>query len=155
MIKRLCMGLLGAIAVLGAHPGAARAKDHSASPASQRVPAPRHDPPPWKHIGLSARWRYLSAVHLDTNSSQPPLNNGFYDAYDNVIPAYNYLDLSASWQLGDHFTLRAGCNNVLDKDPPFLNDTVIYGVVGGANQNTYTVYDLMGRELFLTASAQL
>jgi iron complex outermembrane recepter protein len=109
---------------------------------------------PWKHVGLSARWRYLSAVHLDTNNSQPALNNGFYDAYDNVIPAYNYLDLSASWQLGDDFTLRAGCNNVMDKDPPFLNDTVIYGVVGGANQNTYTVYDIMGRELFLTASAQ-
>jgi iron complex outermembrane recepter protein len=109
---------------------------------------------PWDHLGLSARWRYLSAVHLDTNSSQPALNNGFYDAYDNVIPAYNYLDLSASWQFAGHFTLRAGCNNVMDKDPPFLNDTVIYGVVGGANQNTYTVYDLMGRELFLTASAQ-
>lgn len=109
---------------------------------------------PWDHLGFSARWRYLSAVHLDTNSSQPALNNGFYDAYDNVIPAYNYLDLSASWQLGDHFTLRAGANNVFDKDPPFLNDTVIYGVVGGANQNTYTVYDFMGRELFLTAGVQ-
>lgn len=109
---------------------------------------------PWEHLGLSARWRYLSAVHLDTNTSQPALNNGFYDAYDNAIPAYNYLDLSASWQFADHFTLRAGCNNVFDKDPPFLNDTVIYGVVGGANQNTYTVYDFMGRELFLTASAQ-
>lgn len=109
---------------------------------------------PWDHIGLSARWRYLSAVRLDTNSSQPALNNGFYDAYDSVIPAYNYLDLSASWRLGAHFTLRAGCNNVLDKDPPFLNDTVIYGVVGGANQNTYTVYDFLGRELFLTASAR-
>lgn len=110
---------------------------------------------PWDHLAVSARWRYLSAVHLDTNSSQPALNNGFYDAYDNVIPAYNYLDLSASWQLGDHFTLRAGCNNVFDKDPPFLNDTVIYGVVGGANQNTYTVYDFMGRELFLTASLRI
>ena len=109
---------------------------------------------PWDHLALSARWRYLSAVHLDTNSSQAPLNNGFYDAYDNAIPAYNYLDLSASWQLGEYVTLRAGCNNVLDKDPPFLNDTVIYGVVGGANQNTYTVYDFMGRELFLTASAR-
>ena len=109
---------------------------------------------PWEHIGVSARWRYLSAVRLDTNNSQPALNNGFVDAYDNVIPAYNYLDLSASWQLGDHITLRAGANNVFDKDPPFLNDTVIYGVVGGANQNTYTVYDFMGRELFLTASAQ-
>lgn len=109
---------------------------------------------PWDNLSLSARWRYLSDVHLDTNSSQTALNNGFYDAYDNVIPAYNYLDLSASWQVGDYITVRAGCNNVLDKDPPFLNDTVIYGVVGGANQNTYTVYDMMGRELFLTASAK-
>lgn len=109
---------------------------------------------PWDHVDLSVRWRYLSDVHLDTNTLQPALNNGFYDAYDNVIPAYNYMDLTASWRLGDHFTLRAGANNVLDKDPPFLNDTVIYGVVGGANQNTYTVYDFMGRELFLTASAQ-
>ncbi len=109
---------------------------------------------PWDNFSLSARWRYLSSVHLDTNSQQSALNNGFYDAYDNAIPAYNYLDLSASWQVSDYLTLRAGCNNVFDKDPPFLNDTVIYGVVGGANQNTYTVYDMMGRELFLTATAK-
>lgn len=109
---------------------------------------------PWK-FNFSLRWRYFSSVGLDTNSSQPALNNGFFDAYDNVIPAYNYLDMAVSWHPWKNVTLRAGCNNVMDKDPPFLNDTVIYGVVGGADQNVYTAYDVLGRELFLTGSIKL
>jgi iron complex outermembrane receptor protein len=106
------------------------------------------------HMDLSINWRYLSAVKLDTNSSQAILNNGSYDAYDAVIPAYSYLDLAATWRVGDHLTLSAGVNNVLDKDPPFLNDSVVYGVSGGANQNTYTAYDTLGRELFVSFSAR-
>ncbi|HET9118157.1 MAG TPA: TonB-dependent receptor, partial [Pseudonocardiaceae bacterium] len=60
---------------------------------------------PWARLGLSARWRYLASVKLDGNDqSQPALYSGKYDAYDAVIPAYNYLDLSASWHEGGHLT---------------------------------------------------
>jgi outer membrane receptor for ferrienterochelin and colicin len=108
---------------------------------------------PWQ-VDMSANWRYLSAVRLDTNSSQPALNNGLYDAYDAVIPAYNYLDLSATWKVGTHYTLSAGVNNVLDKDPPFLNHSVVYYVNGGGNENTYTSYDTLGRVLFVSFNAK-
>ena len=108
---------------------------------------------PWQ-VDLSANWRYMSAVRLDTNSSQPVLNNGSYDAYDAVIPAYNYLDLSATWRVGQHYTLSAGVNNALDQDPPFLNHSVVYYVNGGGNENIYNAYDALGRVFFVSFNAK-
>lgn len=106
-------------------------------------------------LGLSARWRYLSAVKLDSNdSSQPALYSGRHDAYDAVIPAFNYLDLSASWAAGKHLTVIGGINNVMDRDPPLLSHSVIYDDFGGGNENLYTAYDTLGRELFLTLTAK-
>jgi iron complex outermembrane receptor protein len=110
---------------------------------------------PWDHIGLSARWRYLSSVQLDANqSSQPALYAGSYDAYDAVIPAYNYLDLSATWREGRHLTLVGGINNVMDRDPPLLAHSVVFDDFGGGNENIYTAYDTLGREFFLTVTAK-
>ena len=34
------------------------------------------------------------------------------------MPAMNYLDLAASWDVNKHLQLRGGINNVFDKDPP-------------------------------------
>ncbi|MDB6041700.1 MAG: TonB-dependent receptor [Gammaproteobacteria bacterium] len=103
---------------------------------------------------LSVNWRYMSAVKLDTNSSQAALNNGSYDAYDAKIPAYNYLDLSTTWSFAKHYTVSAGVNNALDKDPPYLNHSVVYFVNGGGNGNTYGAYDTLGRIFFLSVSAK-
>jgi iron complex outermembrane recepter protein len=110
---------------------------------------------PWAHLGLSARWRYLGSVKLDSNdASQPALYNGSYDAYDAVIPAFNYLDLSASWREGEYLTLIGGINNVMDRDPPLLSHGVIFDDYGGGNENIYTAYDTLGREFFLTLTAK-
>jgi iron complex outermembrane recepter protein len=110
---------------------------------------------PWDHVSLSARWRYLSSVQLDSNqASQPALYNGSYDAYDGVIPAFNYLDLSASWREGEHLTVTGGINNVMDRDPPLLSHGVIFDDFGGGNENIYTAYDALGREFFLTLTAK-
>jgi iron complex outermembrane recepter protein len=106
-------------------------------------------------IDVSLNWRYLSAVKLDTNSSQLNLNNGAYDAYDAQIAAYNYFDLSTTWHISEQIALTAGVNNLLDKDPPFLNHSVVYYVNGGGNENTYGVYDTLGRVLFLNFTAKL
>jgi outer membrane receptor protein involved in Fe transport len=46
--------------------------------------------------------------------------------------------------------LRAGANNVLDKDPPLI-DSVL---VSGGAANTYSVYDIFGRTLFLAFTAK-
>jgi iron complex outermembrane recepter protein len=110
---------------------------------------------PWDSISLSARWRYLASVKLDRNdSSQPALYSGSHDAYDAVIPAFNYLDLSASWTAGGHLTVIGGINNVLDRDPPLLSHSVIFDDYGGGNENLYTAYDTLGRGFFLTLTAK-
>ncbi|HET9118158.1 MAG TPA: TonB-dependent receptor [Pseudonocardiaceae bacterium] len=108
---------------------------------------------PWR-VDASIRWRYLSSVGLDSNSSQPGLHSKKFDAYDATIPAVNYLDLSLSWQALKDVTLRAGVNNLLDQDPPLLSHKVVYRVNGGGNEDVYSVYDLLGRELFLSVSAK-
>jgi iron complex outermembrane receptor protein len=46
--------------------------------------------------------------------------------------------------------IRAGANNVLDKDPPLVNTDI---VANGA-ANTYSTYDLFGRQLFLAFTAR-
>ncbi|MGH8302662.1 MAG: TonB-dependent receptor domain-containing protein, partial [Steroidobacteraceae bacterium] len=110
---------------------------------------------PWAHLGLSARWRYLSSVRLDSNqASQPALYSGTFDAYDAVIPAFSYLDLSATWHEGEHLTVIGGVNNVMDRDPPLLAHSVVYDNFGGGNVNLYTTYDTLGREFFLTLTAK-
>jgi iron complex outermembrane recepter protein len=47
--------------------------------------------------------------------------------------------------------IRAGINNVFDKDPPFLASGDISGTAGGLN--TFPVYDLLGREIFVALRA--
>ena len=46
--------------------------------------------------------------------------------------------------------MRAGINNALDKDPPLLN----VAIVPGGEANTIDVYDMFGRQLFVSFSAK-
>ena len=110
---------------------------------------------PWR-LDASVRWRYLSSVKLDSNSTQPALNGGpgSYDYADAVIPAINYLDLSLSWHRWSHVTVVGGVNNLMDKDPPALNHSDVYRVFGGGNEDVYSVYDVLGRVLFLNITAR-
>jgi iron complex outermembrane recepter protein len=51
-----------------------------------------------------------------------------------------------------HVQLRAGCNNLLDKDPPFIPAEV---TGRGGSLNTFSSYDLIGRTLFIALRATL
>ncbi|MEF9930217.1 MAG: TonB-dependent receptor [Massilia sp.] len=96
---------------------------------------------PWNGVELGATWRYVRGVDLDTES----------EPADASLGARNYLDLVGSWQINRNFTLRAGMNNALDKDPPLSG--VVAAVYG--NGNTYPqVYDAMGRHIFLNLTAK-
>jgi iron complex outermembrane recepter protein len=140
-----CAGLYGPICSSGGDPGPNFKWRHNARLTWST---------PWD-VDLSVNWRYLSAVKLDFNNSQPALNGGSYDAYDAVIPAYNYMDVAITWQPWKKYTFRAGVNNILDKDPPINSDLAIYGVNGGANGNVYTgTYDSLGRVIFASISAK-
>ena len=90
---------------------------------------------------LSANWRYFGSTGLSSNTSNPFLQSAPV-AINSSIPAYNYLDLAATWKVKD-VQLRAGINNLFDKDPPVIAAGLLSSF---GNGNTYPgVYDPMGR----------
>jgi outer membrane receptor protein involved in Fe transport len=126
--------------------------------------------PKWRHtfrttwamphdVELAATWRFISSVSLDNNDSNPLLyghtflnqNTGkpTYNTFEASFPNYSYLDISASWLVHKGLELRAGINNVLDKDPPLATAEI---TASGAN-NTYETYDTLGRQLFVAFTA--
>ena len=56
----------------------------------------------------------------------------------------SYFDLSALWSVGTGTTLRAGINNIFDKDPPLISTNVS----GTGGPNSYPTYDILGRQAF-------
>jgi len=86
-------------------------------------------------LGLNARWN-----HID----------GMDDYYERSfrVPAYDYLDLNASYDFDDGWlhglSLRIGVENIADKDPPILANPV------QANTDP-AQYDVMGRRYYIGA----
>jgi outer membrane receptor protein involved in Fe transport len=120
--------------------------------------------PEWRHVaratwrlpkGLAATmsWRYISAVKEDNNDPDPTLNNSAfagYDPFNAEIGSQSYFDLAATYEL-KKMEFRAGINNITDKAPPFLGSEV----VGGGSPNTYSTYDMFGRQLFFAVNVGL
>ena len=123
---------------------------------------------PW-NVDLSLQWRHIAGTHaefLEDPGTIAPfvqfLNaygaNGCgggdctpYDTLDTKIKAFDYFDLSGTWQVKDGLTLRAGITNLFDKDPPVV-DASGWGLTG--NANTYVgTYDTLGRVFFLGVTA--
>jgi outer membrane receptor protein involved in Fe transport len=106
---------------------------------------------PWD-FSVSANWRHLGGVKFDGNTSNTNLNDGApFDVPDNKIGAFDYFDLSANWTVTEGLELRAGVDNIFDKNPPTLdsNTLAISGPPFG-NGNTYPgVYDSLGRTVFV------
>jgi outer membrane receptor protein involved in Fe transport len=112
---------------------------------------------PWNSLEFNLRWRYLSSVSSEYVSSNPALSGNALPLTEHV-DAYSYLDLSAAVAIAGNVTLRAGANNVLDKNPPFFTSGGGgYGSDQGgfSNGNTYPgVYDALGRYLYVNVSAK-
>jgi iron complex outermembrane receptor protein len=100
-------------------------------------------------VDLSYRWRYLSSTSLDARtlvglplSDIAPSPAAFAAAKH--IPAYNYIDLSAGWQINDAFRVNANVTNVTNEDPPFIQTSI--GATAPNSGNTYpSTYDTLGR----------
>jgi iron complex outermembrane receptor protein len=105
---------------------------------------------------LSANWRYFGSASLSSNTNNPLLQ-GDPVLINARIPAYNYLDLAATWKIYG-VELRGGINNVMDKDPPAIAAGLLSSFSNGSsfgNGNTYPgVYDAMGRMLIVGATVQ-
>lgn len=85
-------------------------------------------------IGL--RWRHLSSFRDRSTVTNPA-------STVEGTNAYNYFDLFAGLSVEDQVELRAGVNNIGDKQPP-----VVGGLIGTTNLG---VYDAIGRSYFLGA----
>ena len=106
---------------------------------------------PW-NLQLSAQWRFIGRTGFDNNSPQSSLQNqeeGFFDPVLTHVPNYSYLDLAAHWGVTGHVQLRAGVNNLFDKDPPLLPARDI----GAYPLNTFSTYDIVGREVYVALRA--
>lgn len=108
---------------------------------------------PWNVSG-SLTWRYIGGVSQDANTGNPLLANPNYnyDAYNPSIGSQSYLDMEVTWHPTRILTIRAGANNVLDKDPPLLVSQA--GLVAGGAANTIDAYDIFGRQLFVSFTAK-
>jgi iron complex outermembrane receptor protein len=103
---------------------------------------------PWDVLA-SVNWRYMSKVTYEGNTKDITLAKATVDTFDH-IPSYSYVDLSAQWNVKKGVVVTAGVNNVFDKDPPILNNTI----TGTGTPNTYPTYDLLGRAAFVALSAK-
>lgn len=109
---------------------------------------------PW-NMQVSLNWRYLTGVNLDALSTNPLLNSLAVDTIEGHLPAYSYFDLTANWKVKDGLVLRAGVNNLFDRDPPVV-DAINIPIAGPpyGNGNTFPgVYDSLGRNVFVGLTA--
>ena len=109
---------------------------------------------PWR-VDAGLRWRYIDGVSHDATSSNPSLiDNQTVAPITTKLGSRNYLDLFASWQIDKNWSVRAGVNNVLDKDPPVTSTTLSDPSIFG-NGNTFPqIYDSLGRLFFLNITAK-
>jgi len=106
---------------------------------------------PWQGLDIAATWRYYGEAESERMSSDPQLTGAVNaNGIANGVPAYSYLDLTASMTFAEKFTFRVGANNVLDKSPPIIpSGGVVDCPAGPCSGNTWSqYYDPMGRQIF-------
>jgi outer membrane receptor protein involved in Fe transport len=107
---------------------------------------------PW-NVDLALTWRYISKVKNEFQSGNPILAAPT-PATDRELARRDYIDLAASWAVDKSLTLRAGVNNVLDKDPPIVSGALA-GPSSLGNGNTFPgTYDTLGRTVFVGLTAK-
>jgi outer membrane receptor protein involved in Fe transport len=118
---------------------------------------------PWDALDITLRWRYLGSATSELASGNPQLSGKSFPLTQR-IPAYNYLDLSAMFQVYKGIRLQLGVNNITDKDPPIINSAgggyasncpTLTPNGSSCNGNTFPgTYDALGRFIFAHLTAQ-
>ena len=114
---------------------------------------------PWYNVTGALTWRYIDSVSLDASSSNPLLSKPYFPQ-DKSIGSQSYLDLALQWAIDKNWTVRAGVNNILDKDPPIVSSTAgtfanANGPSSFGNGGTWPqLYDSLGRTIFFNVTAK-
>jgi iron complex outermembrane receptor protein len=90
---------------------------------------------------LTLRWQYIDSMK-DASLVGAPAGTVAISP-----PAINYFDLFGAYRVNDTWEIRAGVNNIADKQPPFFNSAT------QANTDPST-YDVLGRRWFLALKAR-
>lgn len=102
-------------------------------------------------LSLSMRHRWIDSVTLE-DLALANRRGGISPAASTVavprINAYNYVDVSFTYDVNDTINLWGGINNVFDKSPPLL------GTRQERNNTWPDTYDAIGTELFFGVSAK-
>ncbi|HEX6638914.1 MAG TPA: TonB-dependent receptor, partial [Steroidobacteraceae bacterium] len=109
-----CVGLYGGICTPGTPNGAPVAKWRHKLDATWSTP--------WSGFDVSLAWRYYGKAERDLEDSQESLAflgtaTGAFPT-DSLLGSRSWIDLSASINFMEKYTVRFGANNLLDKDPP-------------------------------------
>lgn len=112
-----------------------------------------------KNIDVSLTWRYVGSVKVEYTNPSATLSATDYSTYNAKIPAMSYFDLFVTGKVGKNLSVRAGVNNIFDKDPPLVSSGASDGSILSSCQATYCngntypgVYDSLGRYLFVGAT---
>ena len=89
---------------------------------------------------VTLRWRHIDAM---TDFRNVPV---FSPTAVNT-PDYDLFDLTGTWRFDERVTMRAGVNNLGDKDPP------LYTSYSNSNTDPST-YDVLGRRFFVGVTAR-
>ncbi|MBX9898243.1 MAG: TonB-dependent receptor [Qipengyuania sp.] len=90
-------------------------------------------------FGATLLWRYISRqIHADLLANPASTTP--------AIPAYNYIDLNARFEVGEQFTLGLGVTNLTDKAPPFISASPL--------TTDAATYDVIGRTFFASLKAK-
>ena len=105
--------------------------------------------PEWKAVsqlrydqgafGVGLRWHYIGSQQHSSKVTNP-------NSTTPGVDAYNYFDAFGSWNVNQTISLRAGINNLFDKQPPQVG-----GTPGATNASTYDIY---GRQYYLGLTAK-
>ena len=129
-------------------------------------------------LSLSLNWRFIPHTH-DAAYALYQVQPGGLGACDKTVncnldrPAYNVFDLSATYTIMKNYTLRAGVDNLFDKDPPAGPTTGIHGTCATPNASSgycaggtlasdgyggfgsaSSVYDALGRRFYVGLNAK-
>lgn len=90
-------------------------------------------------FGASLTWRHISRqVHADVIANPASTTP--------AIPAYNYFDFNARFEVAKQFTLGLGVTNLTDKAPPFISASPL--------TTDAATYDVIGRTFFASLKAK-
>jgi len=108
--------------------------------------------PDWRHImnlrysadkfSVGVRWRHIAALDYRNQNGSLATTDQILVRNGNKLSSMNYFDLSGAYSLSDHIELSAGVNNIADKSPPLVGNSL------SLNGNSPGGYDQLGRFLF-------